>query len=761
MPLGFISQPLAQTVALGGSVTLSVNATGTTPVSLQWLKDGVAMPGETAATLTMTAAARSDSAVYSVRATNFSGGTITSAGARLTVLAEPVFTAISSSRTVRVGDTVSFSATAVGLPPLQHQWLRNGTSIPGATAATLTLSAVALGDAGTYTCAASNIVNGIAGYTLSPPAHLSVAGGMGGSIDAGFTLTSLTGAGSPQVECLLMDPGGQLTIGGNIWLSGSYFYAGRYNPDGTKAAAFLTNSGTGAGITSCNGPIYALARDPQTGNYVAAGNFTLLGGAARARIGRFTPNFVADSTFNPGNGFTETTAFTPANGAALAIDSSSRIYVGGNFTTCNGTAVSRVVRLLANGTLDTGFTAPSLNGQVRTLLVQGDKLIVGGSFSQVGGAAGPALVRLNADGTRDLAFAATVPGSAEVYDLAAGPGTDFFVAATGTIGGSQFVHRFNEDGTRDPSFTTGTTISDRVRALVPLPDGKVFIGGAFATVNAVSRSRVARLNADGSLDTTWTPPGTGITGGTGVVHDLALGPNGTLYIGGNFTMYGASNRQFIAAAYGESAPRQIVSLPAPPAAVLGRPLTLGVAATGIAFASPPYLAYQWLKDDVELPGQTGQTLTLPSYGAADTGRYTVRVTDAGGSRTSNPVDVAPANGGFSTWAGALPAGRRGPADDADFDGIPNLVEYALDLDPLANSAPQMPAVINNGTHLTYTYRRVRSDIVYSVEAGDALNVPWSGTNVNQGTPAADGTTTASLPLTAPENFLRLRVTLNP
>ena len=72
----------------------------------------------------------------------------------------------------------------------------------------------------------------------------------------------------------------------------------------------------------------------------------------------------------------------------------------------------------------------------------------------------------------------------------------------------------------------------------------------------------------------------------------------------------------------------------------------------------------------------------------------------------------------------------------------------------------MPPLVNNGTHLIYTYRRVRSDITYGVEASDNISF-WSTANVNQGTPAGDGTTTAGLPLTAPEDFLRLRVTLRP
>ena len=757
VPLGFITQPLAQSVELGGSVTFSVTPTGTTPVSLQWLKDGVEIPGQTTASLTISGAVRGDSAVYSVRASNVTGGTVTSSGARFTVLAEPVFTAISSSRTVRVGDSVTFSATAIGVAPLQYQWLKNGTNIPGATSATLTLSAVSLTDAATYTCAASNIVNNIAGYTLSPPAHLSVAGGNGGALDAGFTLTSLTGSPAPKVECLLMEPNGQLTIGGSMWFNNNYYYGARYNPDGTRAGSFLTNSGTGAGITSCNGFLYNITRDPQTGNYVAVGTFTLLGGANRTRIGRFTPAFLADTTFDPGTGFTETGAFI--SGSGLAIDASSRIYVGGNFTTYAGSAVPRVIRLQATGARDTSFTAPAFNNAVSAIFLQGDKLIVGGGFTQVNGAASPPLVRLNSDGTLDATFTSAMT-TGSVYEIKAGPAGSLLIAGSGAVSTNNYVHRLNADGTRDTAFNVGSTINGIVSALAPAPDGKVFIAGNFSTVNGQSRPRVAKLNADGTLDPSWIP-GTGPAGGTSSVNDLALGPNGTLYLGGDFTSYNGAGRQFIAAVYGDTAPRQIVSLPAPPAAVLGQPLTLGVAATGSAFPAQPYLTYQWLKDNVELPGKTGQTLTLASYSAADEGSYTVRVTDANGSTTSNAVDVAQATGGFSTWASALPAGERDPGDDFDADGIPNLMEYALDLNPLANSAAAMPQPVNNGTHLTYTYRRVRSDIAYSVEAGDNLALPWSTANVNQGTPAGDGTTTASIPLTAPEDFLRLRVTLVP
>ncbi len=58
---------------------------------------------------------------------------------------------------------------------------------------------------------------------------------------------------------------------------------------------------------------------------------------------------------------------------------------------------------------------------------------------------------------------------------------------------------------------------------------------------------------------------------------------------------------------------------------------------------------------------------------------------------------------------------------------------------------------------TYTYRRIRPEVTYVVEASyDLIN--WSPVGVNQGTPLPDGTTTASIPFSGPPRFLQLKVT---
>ena len=103
-----------------------------------------------------------------------------------------------------------------------------------------------------------------------------------------------------------------------------------------------------------------------------------------------------------------------------------------------------------------------------------------------------------------------------------------------------------------------------------------------------------------------------------------------------------------------------------------------------------------------------------------------------------------------------------PNSDPDGDGIENLLEYALDLDPLVASTAGLPVVGSSGGNLTLTYRRVRADVIYTVQTTtDLATVPWTATGVTQGTPAGDGTTLASVARTGPRHFLRLHIAKAP
>jgi probable HAF family extracellular repeat protein len=115
---------------------------------------------------------------------------------------------------------------------------------------------------------------------------------------------------------------------------------------------------------------------------------------------------------------------------------------------------------------------------------------------------------------------------------------------------------------------------------------------------------------------------------------------------------------------------------------------------------------------------------------------------------------------FLTNAG-VPSNLRGPDDDPDGDQIPNLMEYALDLNPNGYGGSftgTPPSIASTPTLLSYTYRRVRADVTYVVQTSPSLiGGTWTSGGVTQGMPAGDGTTTASIPVTPGSRFLRLSV----
>ena len=194
------TQPASQTVNAGASASFTVAASGTGPLTYQWRKDGIAMPGSTAATLALTAATLGDAGSYTVVVTN-QAGTVTSNAATLTVTpvaVAPAITTQPASLTLAVGLPASFTVAATGTAPLTYQWSKNGTPLSGATGATFTVPAVAFADGGAYTVVVANgagtvtsnaatltvILGAVAPTITTQPASLTILDGQ----DASFTV---------------------------------------------------------------------------------------------------------------------------------------------------------------------------------------------------------------------------------------------------------------------------------------------------------------------------------------------------------------------------------------------------------------------------------------------------------------------------------------------------------------------------------------------------------------------------------------------
>lgn len=176
---------------------------------------------------------------------------------------------------------------------------------------------------------------------------------------------------------------------------------------------------------------------------------------------------------------------------------------------------------------------------------------------------------------------------------------------------------------------------------------------------------------------------------------------------------------------------------------------------------PPDLAAM-VQEVVTRPGWTnGSALAFLISG---TGHRTADAADeAGGQPATLTVSyhLEVPIGTYERWAAGRVDGSL-PTDDPDGDGLDNLMEYALGLDPLApeHGATRLEA---NGAALQFTHPRASAatDTSYAVEWSDTLAGPWSSTGVTQQIVADDGslrTLRATLPKgAAGQRFVRLRV----
>lgn len=157
-PPSLSSQPASVSVLDGAAASFSVTAGGDAPLSYQWQKDGVDIPGANAATYSLAAANLADSGASFGAVVSNAGGKLASQTAKLTV--RPVAPALDLQPTAdsaTVGAAFSLTAHATGSQPMAYQWYRAGQALPGATGATLKLDAVAFADDGVaYTVEVAN-----------------------------------------------------------------------------------------------------------------------------------------------------------------------------------------------------------------------------------------------------------------------------------------------------------------------------------------------------------------------------------------------------------------------------------------------------------------------------------------------------------------------------------------------------------------------------------------------------------------------------
>ncbi len=354
-----------------------------------------------------------------------------------------------------------------------------------------------------------------------------------GSVDTGFTI----GTGfNDGVSGISIQSDGRILVGGSFtsFNGTARGRLARLNAGGTLDTTFAPP--TVGGLTGAQ--VYGAAQLP-SGKVVAGGLFSLVSATPRAGLAFFNSDGSLD-TPNPG-------AQNRGSAEALAIQGDGKIVVGGNFASVNGITRGFVARLNADGSVDTGFDSTSgANASVLAVLpVAGGKTIIGGEFTTYGGTPYARLARLNADGTLDTTFSTPTGANNTVRALALQSDGKIIVAGEfASLNGTTAtrIARLNADGTVDTSFNSGAGANNTIRSLALQADGKILIGGDFVQYNGQTRNRIARINTDGTLDTTFAPTG----GANDSVSALAVQADGKIVAGGNFTQIAAFNVQRVA-----------------------------------------------------------------------------------------------------------------------------------------------------------------------------------------------------------------------
>src|SRR5437764_4265934 len=250
-------------------------------------------------------------------------------------------------------------------------------------------------------------------------------------------------------------------------------------------------------------------------------------------------------------------SFVPAPGTNDAVNvvipqPDGKVIVVGRFTQANNVGRNRIARFNFNGSLDTGFDpGTGADAEITAAVLQPDgRIVVAGRFTSFNGFMHKGVCRLNDDGSVDQSFG--LGAGIDNVALALALQSDGRILVGGQFSGVDQTPRFNlarlnTNGSVDLTFDPVNGPSGEVNAIVIQPDGAIIIGGSFIGYNGFARGGIARVLANGMLDSSFDS-GVG-TGGN--VFALALQHNGQIVLGGRFVQYSGTNRTFIARVFGD------------------------------------------------------------------------------------------------------------------------------------------------------------------------------------------------------------------
>ncbi len=430
--------PVRVTESLGGAASFVVQASGSLPLTYQWSRNFVPLPGETHAELILAPLKDADAGGYTVTVSN-AAGTITSSAATLSLLP---------------------AAPAVVDPGFQADAALEGeptSLLPLADGGVL----VALGQV-------NQLVKLRADGTKDPDWSVSTFGSIP------------TRSGSVAFNQLALQSDGRILVGGDFSSHNGQPSPTliRLLPNGARDQSFLPSSEIAARFVS--------GVSVQPDGRILVANYD----AIPYRLlpdGRLDPTFQPQPLEPARTFFGEPRPWSVRSAQATA-DGGVMVAAVADLRVTLVAPAPRlvVVRLHATGALDTSFAAYTWNGFLIAVRALDDQDVLVVSNSNQGLLMTGALVqRLQRNGLPSPAhLAPRLPWVNTAYVYASGAAILLGHDASGPV-------RLDPLGAVDPTFTGGI---GRPAVIAAAPDGKVYVAGPFSNYHGTPSQRLARLN---------------------------------------------------------------------------------------------------------------------------------------------------------------------------------------------------------------------------------------------------------------------------
>jgi hypothetical protein len=362
-----------------------------------------------------------------------------------------------------------------------------------------------------------------------------------GSLDTTFNPTSGSNGANNTVRAVAVN-GSDIFLGGDFtaYKGTSLKYLAKLSTNGTLDGTFNTVTGPSAAL-------YALATDGTT--VYIGGTFSTYKAAAANRIAKLNYSTAAlDTTFSPASG---------ANGAANTVNSialsGGNIYIGGLFLTYRSLTANRVAKLASDGSLDTTYNpnsgANGASGSVNTILSSINGIYLGGNFySYRNFSLANYIAKLDATGNLDTTFnpQLSANGFNSTVRAFALSGTNLYVGGDFTTyrgTPANRIAKLDVNGTLDTTFNPasgGNGTNNPVWAIATY-GSDIFIGGDFTSYKGTSLKYLAKLSSNGALDSTFSTT----TGSNSSVYSIVT-DGSSVFIGGKFTTYKSASAKYIA-----------------------------------------------------------------------------------------------------------------------------------------------------------------------------------------------------------------------